>query len=73
MRSNGLRRGPGDGDWQRCGILRFVQEFVRREGYSPSHREVAEGLGLAVSTVSYHVALLGVRGPCGGAGERRAG
>ena len=48
----------GVGDWQRGRILRFLQEFGRREGYSPSYREIAEELGLAVSTVSYHVSVL---------------
>jgi repressor LexA len=47
-----------DGEWQRRRILQFAREFARREGYSPSYREMAEGLGLAVSTVSYHVNLL---------------
>jgi DNA-binding transcriptional ArsR family regulator len=50
------------GDWQRCRILGFVQEFGRREGYSPSLREISEELGLAVSTVSYHVSVLGQDG-----------
>ena len=46
------------GDWQRRRILGFIQEFGRREGYSPSYREIAEVLGLAISTVSYHVSVL---------------
>lgn len=29
------------GHCQRCRILQFVQEFARREGYSPSYREIA--------------------------------
>jgi SOS-response transcriptional repressor LexA len=41
-----------------AGILRFVKEFGQREGYSPSYREIAEELGLAVSTFSYHVSVL---------------
>jgi len=53
-----LRRRTGTGDWKRRRILRFVKEFGRREGYSPSYREIAEELGLAVSTVSYHVSVL---------------
>jgi repressor LexA len=53
---------PGDGDWQRRRILAFVQDFVRREGYSPSYREIGDDLGLAVSTVSYHVSLLQAEG-----------
>lgn len=48
----------GDGEWQRRRILNFVQEFARREGYSPSYREISGALGLSMSTVSYHVARL---------------
>jgi repressor LexA len=58
MDGTGLRRRAGDGDWQRNRILGFVQEFGRREGYSPSYRDIAAELGLAVSTVSYHVSVL---------------
>lgn len=35
-----------------------MQDFVRDEGYSPSYREIGKKLGIAVSTVSYHVSLL---------------
>lgn len=56
MDNTKLRRRTGD--WQRRRILRFVQEFGRRQGYSPSYRKIAEELGLAVSTVSYHVSVL---------------
>ena len=45
--STKLHWHTGGGDWQRRKILQFVQEFVRREGYSPSYREIAEELGLA--------------------------
>ena len=57
MNDNGHSRRLG-GDWQRRRILAFVRDFIRREGYSPSYREIGEGLGIAVSTVFYHVALL---------------
>ena len=57
MDDSGPRR-PGDGGWQRRRILAFLQDFTRREGYSPSYRQIGEKLGIAVSTVSYHVALL---------------
>ena len=56
MRNSGRRRD--DGERTRRRILEFVQEFGRREGYSPSYREIAEALGLAVSTVSHHVGIL---------------
>src|SRR5260370_37501876 len=56
--SSSVRRHANAGDWQRRRILGFVQEFGRREGYSPSYRDIAEELGLAISTVSYHVSVL---------------
>jgi repressor LexA len=52
------RRRTGRGDWQRSRILQFVPEFGRREGYSPTQREIAEGLGLGLGTVAYHVSVL---------------
>ena len=58
MNSTKPTRRTGTGDLQRRRILRFVQEFGQREGHSPSQREIAEGLGLSVSTVHYHVSVL---------------
>jgi repressor LexA len=58
MGSTKLHWHTGGGDGQRRKILQFVQEFTRCQGYSPSYREIAEELGLAVSTVSYHVSVL---------------
>ena len=58
MDSDRPRRRTGRGEWQRRRILEFVPEFARREGYSPSQREIAEGLGLGLATVNYHVAVL---------------
>jgi repressor LexA len=52
------RRRTGRGELQRRRILAFIPEFARREGYSPSQREIAEGLGLGLATVNYHVAIL---------------
>jgi repressor LexA len=48
----------GPGDRHRRKIRRFIQEFCRREGHPPSQREIANAVGLAVSTVSYHVSVL---------------
>lgn len=53
-----MRWHTGIGDWQRSRILRFAQDFGRREGYSAGYREIAEELGPTVSTVSYHVSVL---------------
>jgi repressor LexA len=50
------RTGPGE--WHRRKIVRFIREFGRREGHSPSLRQIARDVGLAVSTVSYHVSIL---------------
>ena len=58
MDSDRPRRRTGRGEWQRRRILEFVPEFARREGYSPSQREIAEGLGLGLATVNYHVSVL---------------
>lgn len=54
---NGTGPHPRGGR-QRRRITGFVQESTRREGYSPSYRDIAEALGLAVSTVHYHVSIL---------------
>jgi repressor LexA len=61
---NDSKPSPGtrDGDGQRRRIAGFVREFGRREGYSPNYREIAEELGLAVSTVFYHVSVLNREG-----------
>jgi repressor LexA len=58
MDSGRPRRRTGRGEWQRRRILEFVPEFAQREGYSPSQREIAEGLGLGLATVNYHVSVL---------------
>lgn len=51
-------RRTGSGDWHRRAIVRFVQEFAYREGHPPSLREIAGEVGLAISTVSYHLSVL---------------
>ncbi len=44
-------------------ILRYIRESVRRRGYPPSLREIAEAVGLASqSTVSYHLSALVKKG-----------
>jgi repressor LexA len=58
MNDNGHRRGTGNGERQRRRILAYSREFTRREGYSPSYRQIGDQIGLAPSTVCYHVALL---------------
>ena len=44
-------------------LLSFVREFTNRHGYSPSYREIADGLGYnSVATVALHVNNLIKRG-----------
>jgi len=57
------RRGNRAGEERRESILDFHRSFVERRGYSPSVREIADGVGLkSVSTVSHHVTILQERG-----------
>ena len=46
------------GEQQRCKIIQFVTDFARRHGYGTSVREIAKGVGLAPTTVHYHVETL---------------
>jgi repressor LexA len=58
MDSTTASRPTGPGDRRRRMIVRFVREFRDREGHPPSLREIGDGVGLAVSTVSYHLSVL---------------
>ncbi|MFI5065256.1 MAG: LexA family protein, partial [Streptosporangiales bacterium] len=51
-------RRTGPGDRRRGMIVRFVRDFGQVEGHPPSLRQIGDAVGLAVSTVSYHVAVL---------------
>lgn len=56
-------------------VLAFIQQFMEEQGYAPSYREIAEGLGLASpSTVHAHVQALCEKGLIclGGDGEARS-
>lgn len=55
-------RRTGPGDRHRQEIRRFVRDFSRREGYPPSQREMADAVGLAVSTVCYHLSVMAQEG-----------
>jgi len=46
------------GHQRRRAIRRFIRGFVREHGYPPTLREIGEAIGLAVSTVSYHLSIL---------------
>lgn len=44
-------------------VLSFIRNFTNQHGYSPSYREIAEGLGYAsIATVASHVKSLIDRG-----------
>jgi repressor LexA len=39
-------------------VLRFIEQYIRRHGYSPSIREIADGLGMTPAGAHYHVQML---------------
>jgi SOS-response transcriptional repressor LexA len=39
-------------------IVEFVTAFHRDNGYGPSLREIADGIGLSLSSTTYHVGQL---------------
>lgn len=57
-------------------ILQFINQFIRENGYSPSVREIGEGVGLrSTASVSYHLRALEAEGllrPAGVKGRKRA-
>ena len=47
-------------------LLNFIEEFINSHGYSPSYREVMQGLNYtSVATVSLHITNLISRGHLG--------
>jgi SOS-response transcriptional repressor LexA len=59
--------------WRRRKILRFIQDFTRRQGYPPSLREIGAAVKLAPSSVSYHRSILAKNGYLShGPGQPRA-
>jgi repressor LexA len=62
---NGIEPGVPDGpaSYQRQKILRFVRGFTQREGYPTTLREIGEAVGLAPSSVHYHLSVLQVLPP----------
>lgn len=53
-----MATGDRDGPANRQRILRFVRGFCDREGYSPTLREIGEAVGLAPSSIHYHMSKL---------------
>jgi repressor LexA len=50
--------GRSSGQRRRREIRRFIRRFVQHHGYPPTLREIGDAVGLATSTVSYHLAVL---------------
>jgi repressor LexA len=48
----------GQGEQQRYRIIQFVTDFTQRHRYGTSVREIAKAVGLAPTTVQYHVDVL---------------
>lgn len=44
-------------------IYRYIIEYIKKNGFSPTVREIAEGVGLrSISTVSFHLQSLCQKG-----------
>lgn len=44
-------------------VLLFVAEFIRREGFAPSYREIRDGTMIqSISTIGYHIDQLAFEG-----------
>lgn len=40
-------------------MLKFIGQFIAKNGYAPTFREIAKGVGLSsTSTVTYHLCVL---------------
>jgi repressor LexA len=48
----------GPAGWQRRKIVEFMREFSAQEGYPPTLREIGAAVGLAPSSVHYHLSIL---------------
>ena len=52
-------------------ILKYVNEFIQENGYSPSVREIGAAVGLrSTASVSYHIQALQDKGLLSGPGEK---
>src|ERR1700752_4028679 len=48
---------------RQCKIVQVIEDWVRRNGYGPSLREIADAVGLAsTSSVSYQLSVLAGKG-----------
>lgn len=54
-------------------VFCYVRDFIATNGYSPTYREIASGVGLkSWNTVAYHVAVLVDLGRLSQSGPRSA-
>lgn len=51
-----------ENDPQTLRVYRFVRDFIRAEGISPSQREIADGSFMATSTMVIHLTRLEMKG-----------
>jgi repressor LexA len=58
MASTRASRTTDQGNERRRAIAQFARDFWWQTGYPPSLREIGEEVGLAASTVCYHLAIL---------------
>jgi len=49
---------PRNGDRRRAAILEFITDYWTVNGYAPTVREVARGVGLATPSAAYHHLVL---------------
>lgn len=55
---------------RRDDVLAFIKHFSEENGYSPTQREIAAALHLAVSTVNHHVNSLIAEGALRGVASK---
>lgn len=61
MTGTGLVGNPvarKDGERRRKEIMRFIKKFIKKNVFSPTSREIAEGLGMSDSAVRSHLRIL---------------
>ena len=46
----------------RARVYEYIRDFRTQNGYSPSFREIADGLGVGLATVDHHVLHLKAEG-----------
>ena len=39
----------------RTEMLDFIRQYRSKNGYSPSYRDISDGLGISIATVTFHL------------------